>query len=56
MTDHSLLTLIINASFPVQLVMLLLLGASVFSWALMYVKRAYIRQSQNEAKDVEGRF
>ena len=56
MTDHSLLTLIINASFPVQLVMLLLLGASVFSWALMYVKRGYIRQSQAEAKDFEGRF
>jgi biopolymer transport protein TolQ len=56
MTDHSLLTLIINASFPVQLVMLLLLGASVFSWALMYVKHGYIRQSQAEAKDFEGRF
>lgn len=56
MTDHSLLTLIINASFPVQLVMLLLLGASVFSWALMYVKRGYIRQSQVEAKEFEGRF
>jgi biopolymer transport protein TolQ len=56
MTDQSLLTLIINASFPVQLVMLLLFGASVFSWALMYVKRGYIRQSQAEAKDFEGRF
>lgn len=56
MTDHSLLTLIINASLPVQLVMLLLLGASVLSWALMYVKRGYIHQSQAEAKDFEGRF
>jgi len=56
MNDHSLLTLIINASLPVQMVMLLLLGASVFSWALMYVKRGYIRQSQAEAKDFEGRF
>jgi biopolymer transport protein TolQ len=56
MTDHSLLTLIIGASLPVQLVMLLLLGASVFSWALMYVKFGYIRQSQAEAKDFEGRF
>ena len=56
MTDHSLLTLIINASLPVQLVMLLLLGASVLSWALMYVKRSYIQQSQAEAKDFEGRF
>jgi len=56
MNNDSLLTLIINASIPVQLVMLLLLAASVFSWALMYVKRGYIRQSQIEAKTFEGRF
>ena len=56
MNDDSLLTLILNASVPVQLVMLLLLGASVLSWALMYVKRGYIRQSQAEARDFEGRF
>ena len=56
MNDDSLLTLIFNASIPVQLVMLLLLGASILSWALMYVKRGYIRQSQVEAKDFEGRF
>jgi len=56
MNDDSLLTLIFNASIPVQLVMLLLLGASVLSWALMYEKRGYIRQSQAEARDFEGRF
>jgi len=56
MNDDSLLTLILNASIPVQLVMLLLLGASILSWALMYVKRGYIRQSQAEARDFEGRF
>ncbi|MCP4335559.1 MAG: protein TolQ [Gammaproteobacteria bacterium] len=56
MNNDSLLTLILNASIPVQLVMLLLLGASVLSWALMYVKRGYIRQSQAEARDFEGRF
>ena len=56
MNDHSLLTLIINASIPVQLVMLILLAASVFSWALMYIKRGYIRQSQAEASTFEGRF
>lgn len=56
MNDDSLLTLVINASIPVQLVILLLLVASVFSWALMYVKRGYIRQSQTEAKTFEGRF
>jgi biopolymer transport protein TolQ len=56
MNDDSLLTLVINASLPVQLVMLVLLVASVFSWALMYVKRGYIRQSQAEAGTFEGRF
>ena len=56
MNDDSLLTLIANASIPVQLVMLILLLASIFSWALMYVKRGYIRQSQSEAKTFEGRF
>ena len=56
MNNDSLLTLIFNASLPVQLVMLLLLGASIMSWALMYVKRSYIHQSQAEAKDFEGRF
>jgi len=56
MNEHSLLSLVINASFPVQLVMLVLLAASVFSWALMYVKRGYIRQAQGEATTFEGRF
>ena len=56
MINDSLITLIFNASVPVQLVMLLLLAASVFSWALMYVKHGYVRQSQAEAKTFEGRF
>ena len=56
MNNDSLITLIFNASVPVQLVMLLLLAASVFSWALMYVKHGYVRQSQAEAKTFEGRF
>lgn len=56
MNDNSILSLILNASIPVQLVMLILLLASIFSWALVYVKRTYIRQSQNEAKTFEGRF
>ena len=56
MNDNSILGLIIDASLPVQLVMLLLLVASIFSWAMMYVKFGYIRQSQAEAKTFEGRF
>ncbi len=56
MNDSSLLTLVANASIPVQLVMLVLVLASMFSWALMYVKRGYIHQAQAEATTFEGRF
>ncbi|MFV2031508.1 MAG: protein TolQ [Gammaproteobacteria bacterium] len=56
MNDTSLLALVMNASIPVQLVLAILLIASVASWALMFVKQGYIRQSQTEAKTFEGRF
>ena len=56
MNDSSLLTLVADASIPVQLVMLILVLASVLSWALIYVKRGYIRQARAEAKIFEGRF
>lgn len=56
MNDTSLITLVANASIPVQLVLAILLFASVASWALMVVKRGYIKQSQAEAKTFEGRF
>lgn len=56
MNDHSLTTLILNASIPVQLVMLALLMASVLSWALMYSKRDFVRLARVEAKSFEGRF
>ena len=56
MNDTSLTTLVLNASIPVQLVLVILLVASVASWALMYVKRSYIKQSQAEARTFEGRF
>jgi biopolymer transport protein TolQ len=56
MNDQSITTLITQASLPVQLVLLILLMASVFSWATMYVKRTYIKQNQAEASTFEGRF
>ncbi len=49
MNDTSLLALVANASIPVQLVLVILLFASIFSWALMYVKSGYIKQGQAEA-------
>ena len=56
MNDNSLLSLVANASIPVQLVMLILVFASIVSWALMYVKRGYIHQAKAEAATFEGRF
>lgn len=56
MNEDTVLSLIANASIPVQLVLLVLLMASILSWALMYVKYGYIRQSQAEANTFEGRF
>ncbi|MEE8365509.1 MAG: protein TolQ [Gammaproteobacteria bacterium] len=56
MNETSLLALVVNASIPVQFVLVILLLASVGSWALMYVKQGYMRQSQAEAKTFEGRF
>lgn len=56
MNDNSLLDLVLNASIPVQLVMLVLLLMSVFSWALIYAKYVYIRQARTAAKVFEDRF
>lgn len=56
MNETSIFNLVIGASLPVQLVLVILLIASICSWALMYAKLGYLRQSQAEAKTFEGRF
>jgi biopolymer transport protein TolQ len=50
--EHSILELLLQASFIVQLVMLLLIGASVASWAIIFSKRKLL----NDARDAAGRF
>jgi len=52
----SILSLIAEAGLPVQLVMLILLLLSVFSWAMMYVKYSFVKQATLEATTFEGRF
>lgn len=52
----SILSLILNASFIVQLVMLLLLLASVMSWTLIFKKSAQLKRLQNSADDFEEDF
>lgn len=56
MHDTSFLSLILHASIPVQIVMSLLLMASVLSWAMIYLKWSLLKQAQVEAKAFEGRF
>ena len=56
MNEMSFIHLVLNASIPVQIVMLILLLASVLSWALIYIKWGFLKQNRLEAKTFEGRF
>ena len=55
-TDLSLLKLVLEASLIVQIVMGLLLAASVTSWAIMLRKRAELRRARIEADRFEEAF
>jgi biopolymer transport protein TolQ len=55
-TDTSILGLIIEASLVVQLVMLILLLASVISWTMMVSKWKIIRDARANADNFEDRF
>ncbi|MGI9206012.1 MAG: MotA/TolQ/ExbB proton channel family protein, partial [Woeseiaceae bacterium] len=55
-TDTSVLALIFDASIPVQLVMLLLLGASFMSWSIIFTKRRLIRRTKSASDEFETAF
>ncbi len=55
-TDQSILDLILNASFIVQLVMLILLLASFMSWFFIFKKSAQIKRLEKSAADFEDDF
>ncbi len=55
-TDLSFVHLVAEASVVVQFVMLLLLLASVFSWALIYAKWRQMRAVRSASSDFESRF
>ena len=55
-TDLSLVHLVAEASIVVQAVMLLLLLASVFSWALIYAKWRQLRAARQRSGRFESRF
>lgn len=55
--DHfNILQLVIHASLPVQLVMLLLLFASIASWVIIFRKKRVLDRAENEAIKFEERF
>lgn len=55
-TDTSILGLISEASLVVQLVMLMLLAASVISWTMIVSKWKIIRDARSNADKFEDRF
>ena len=54
--DLSILHLVLQASPVVQLVMALLLAASLMSWAIIFGKRTMVRQARSEADRFENSF
>src|SRR5690606_15151843 len=54
--DMSLLALISNASLPVQIVMVILLLASLVSWWYIFIKIFTIQRADKDAADFERAF
>ncbi len=55
-TDMSVMTLLLEASLPVQIVMLLLIGASLVSWSIIFTKRRLIRRTKGASDEFEAAF
>lgn len=54
--DMSIIGLLLDASIPVQLVILLLIIASVMSWSIIFTKRRLIRRTKNASDEFEASF
>jgi len=55
-SDLSLVTLVTGASFPVQVVMALLLIVSIISWWYIFIKVMTIKRAEKEAESFETNF
>lgn len=55
-TDMSILGLVMDASIPVQLVLLILLAASFVAWNIIFTKRRLIRRTKSASDDFEASF
>ena len=54
--DISLLSLLLDASFPVQLVMLILVFISILSWTYIFSKRAALKRAHSQTRRFEDDF
>jgi len=55
-SDMSVISLLWEASIPVQLVILLLVAASVGSWSIIFTKRRLIRRTKDASDEFEAAF
>ncbi len=55
-TDLSIISLVLHASLVVKIVMLLLLIASVLSWAVIFIKWTTLKVASRNANQFERRF
>jgi biopolymer transport protein TolQ len=54
--EESFLQIALHASLVVKLVLLLLIGASIASWAMIFRKRKLLRDAKNKSEEFEKRF
>jgi len=54
--NTDILTLLLGASAPVQIVMLLLIAASLLSWSIIFTKRSLIRRTTGASDEFEAAF
>ena len=54
--DMSIFSLVAGASLPVQLVLVVLLITSLFSWWYIFIKVATIKRAETCADDFENAF
>ena len=54
--EHSIVSLVLHASLIVQFVLLLLVGASVVSWAIILRKRRVLGEARSTTDEFEERF
>ncbi len=55
-TDMSIISLVMGASFAVQVVLFLLLAASFVSWSIIFTKRRLIQRAKSASDEFETSF